>query len=438
LHFLQKPLRWLQAISKYKGTTSGGPNFAFDLCAKKVTPQILENLNLKSWRLAFCGAEPIRKETVERFIQTFSSAGFVPESFFPCYGLAEGTLIVSGATQGELPQFELVSKEALRQKKVKFYPPNAFQTPDTLSVMSCGKSMMGQDIQIVNSENLNILGPGEVGEVFVSGPSVALGYWRQEERSAQVFRLNLEGNEKTYLRTGDLGFIKNGELFISGRQKDVLIIRGLNYYPQDLERSVEKVCPELRMGCGAAFSIEENEEEHLVMVYELEKEFLAGYSEELKQSLAKRMIEVLSKEHEIELFAFVLVEHGEVPKTSSGKIAHYACKEAYLNKEMKELGHWSRHEEFQKLKQVPLVPELVLSKSAQEIRDFLKSEIADRLELSIDLIDSSQPMTSYGLDSKDAISLSGDLEDFLGKKLSPTLLWKYPSIDALAAYLEKM
>ncbi|WP_026736727.1 fatty acyl-AMP ligase [Fischerella sp. PCC 9605] len=336
--FLQKPIRWLQAISRYKATTSGGPNFAYDLCIRKVTPEHLENLDLSSWEVAFTGAEPVRAETLEQFASTFAPCGFRKEAFYPCYGMAETTLIVSGGEKTALPITCNVEAAALEQNRVV---KNQGTQEDTRTMVGCGQSPPEQKIVIVNPESLTLCPPEQVGEIWVAGPSVARGYWNQTEQTEKTFRAYLaDTSEGPFLRTGDLGFLQGGELFITGRLKDVIIIRGQNHYPQDIELTVEKSHPALRPGCGSAFAIDFKGSERLVIVQEVERSYLRKLN---VQEVVGSIRQAVVAEHGLEVFATVLVKTGSIPKTSSGKIRRQACRAAFLSGNLDVVEDWSEN-----------------------------------------------------------------------------------------------
>jgi len=239
--FLQRPIRWLQAISSRKATVSGGPNFAYDLCIRKITSEQRATLDLSSWEIAFNGAETIRQETLERFAATFGPCGFRRESFFPCYGLAEATLMVTGSQKGKLLVVRTFQKAALEHNRVV---EASLENEDTRTFAGCGQVLPGNTVVIVDPESLTQCPPGSVGEIWISSPSVAQGYWQRPEESERTFHAYLaDTGEGSFLRTGDLGFLQDGELFVTGRLKDLIIIRGRNHYPQDIELTVEQSHP---------------------------------------------------------------------------------------------------------------------------------------------------------------------------------------------------
>ncbi|MGL5832395.1 MAG: fatty acyl-AMP ligase, partial [Waterburya sp.] len=323
--FLQKPLRWLQAISHFQATTSGGPNFAYDLCVRKITPEQRANLDLSKWEVAFTGAEPVRAKTLEQFAQTFKDCGFRPEAFYPCYGMAETTLFVSGGLKMASPVVQEVAKTALEQNQVV-----ASTADDAVQkLVSCGQTWLDMKVKIVEPETLTQCAPDRIGEIWVSGGSIAQGYWNRPLETEQTFKAYIaDTNEGTFLRTGDLGVIQDNELFVTGRLKDVIIIRGQNYYPQDIEQTIEKSHPALRPGCSAAFAVEVKGLERLIIVQEVERSYLRKL--DVKEIVAD-LCEAVTAEHGLQIYATVLVKPGSIPKTSSGKIKRHACRTQFLN-----------------------------------------------------------------------------------------------------------
>ncbi len=336
--FLQKPLRWLQAISRYRATISGGPNFAYELCVRKTTPEQRAALDLSSWSLAFNGAEPVRAETIDAFCEAFAVSGFRREAFYPCYGLAESTLMVTGGMKFEQPVIRSFDAGAIETGAAVVLP----QGQAGRRMVGSGRELDGQDVLIVDPHSCEPLPPGRVGEIWVSGPSVAQGYWNRPEESQATFGAMLaqpdpaapaqvvarwRPNPGPYLRTGDLGFFDNGELFVTGRLKDLIIIRGRNHYPQDLELSVEQATSLVRAGSLAAFAVDVEDRERVVIVAELER----GRHDETEIATAFEAIRSrLAREHEVAAEAIVLVRPNSVPKTSSGKIQRHACRKQFL------------------------------------------------------------------------------------------------------------
>ena len=323
--FLQRPLGWLRTISCLGADSGGGPNFAYDLCALKATPEELETLDLSTWEIAFCGAEPIRRETLERFARTFAPCGFRHEAFYPGYGLAEATLIVSGGLKADPPIALLVEGAELERNRVVVAP---VEDEGAKTLVSCGRSLLDQEIRVVEPGSLTRCGPDRVGEIWVTGPSVAQGYWGRTEETERGFRAYLrDTGEGPFLRTGDTGFVHDGELFVTGRLKDLIIIRGRNHYPQDIEDTVEGSHAALRPGGCAAFPVEVVEEERLVVVQELERRYMRSADTDEVAAAIRRAV---AERHEVEVHAVVLIRTGGIPKTSSGKIQRSATRGAYL------------------------------------------------------------------------------------------------------------
>ncbi|MFN8598254.1 MAG: fatty acyl-AMP ligase, partial [Anaerolineae bacterium] len=331
ISFLRQPLRWLQTITQHKGTISGGPNFAYDLCVRKITPEHRATLDLSSWHVAFNGAEPVRAETLDRFAETFKDCGFRREAFYPCYGLAESTLIVSGGSTTEPPITCHVHKTALQRHQII---EAATTDRAATHLIGCGRPLADLQAIVVDPDALRPCPPDVIGEIWLAGPSVAHGYWNQAEETQRVFQARLADDaQQSFLRTGDLGFVKDGELFITGRLKDLIILRGRNHYPQDIELTVERSHPALRSGCGAAFSIDVNGEEQLVIVQEADT----------RQSLDATEIAAIIRQavidaHDVQAYSIVLIEPRSIPKTSSGKIQRHACKAEYLSGTLSVIG----------------------------------------------------------------------------------------------------
>ncbi|WP_435174471.1 fatty acyl-AMP ligase [Actinacidiphila sp. bgisy145] len=308
LHFLQQPRRWAAAVSRYRPHTSGGPNFGYELSVKHATPDFVAGLDLSSWRVAFNGAEPVRAATLRRFTATFAPAGFRDDAHCPCYGLAEATLMVSGNAAGT--------------------PPVVAAGDGGSGPEAVGSGRPGPDmtVVIVDPERGAELPDGETGEIWVRSASVAGGYWRNALATRAAFRATLPGREGRFLRTGDLGFLRDGELFIAGRLKDLMVVDGRNRYPQDLELSAESAHPAVRPGCTAAFCVDGGADgEQPVLVAEVSAD-AAGEAEKI----ADLVRGAIGEAHGLPLHDVVLIRPGTIPKTSSGKIQRHATRAAYL------------------------------------------------------------------------------------------------------------
>ncbi len=340
LMFLQNPLRWLKAISRDRATTSGGPNFAYDLCIRKFKPEQAAGLDLSSWEVAFNGAELINYQTLEKFAATFAPYGFRMDAFYPCYGMAEATLIISGGSKNAAVVTKTVQGKALEQNHIAIASP---EEENTRALVSCGNSLPDQKIVVVNPETHTICPPGEVGEIWVSGASVAGGYWNQNSETERAFNARLKDTlEDGFLRTGDLGFLEEGELFVTGRLKDMIIIKGRNHYPQDIEKTVEDSNSVIRPSCVASFSVNVEGEEKLIVLAEVERHYWSSNrssksngngtkngipdSKELIQTIRRQV----SKNHDLQIHTTLLLKPGVIPKTSSGKIQRHVCRAGFL------------------------------------------------------------------------------------------------------------
>ena len=342
--FLQRPLRWLQAITRYRGTNSGGPNFAFDLCVRKIDPQQVQALDLSSWRCAYNGAEPIRRDTLVRFHETFRSAGFRWSSFFPVYGLAESTLLVSSGRRMDEPAICEADADALTQGR--FTTAIADASRGTTSLVACGPVWFGTEIRIIDPETHEQCAPNRVGEIWISSLSVARGYWRCPEQTALAFGARLVTGEGPFLRTGDLGVMHEGQLVVTGRLKDLLIVRGAKHYPQDLELTAERQHAAVRAGCCAAFAVGGSDGESAVLAAEIDTRQLAGPSnaERMMQlaEIAAGIRRGIVEQHGVLLQAVSLIALGSMPKTTSGKLQRQACRAAFDSGTLDELHRWTR------------------------------------------------------------------------------------------------
>ena len=338
LSFLQKPFRWLAAITRYKATTSGGPNFAYDLCVRNIPDSQLDELDLSSWTVAFNGAEPVLAETMEAFARKFERCGFRYEAFYPCFGLAEGTLIVSGGYVKNRPIIRTLDPKELSVGKAVEVQDSRI-TKAVRYVSSGRKIMPDERIAIVDPETCVECPDRIVGEIWVKSPSNAKGYWKSPEATERTFLAQIaETGESPFMRTGDLGFVMDGELFVTGRIKDLIIVRGVNVYPQDIEMTVQRADPHLRPFGGAAFMVKDDTalpQEHLVIVQELERLF-KGETAPLFAAIQK----AVALEHEIPVKGIVLIKSGSIPKTSSGKIQHHACRNGFLDGSLSEIDRW--------------------------------------------------------------------------------------------------
>lgn len=399
--FLQRPLRWLEAISRSKATTSGGPNFAYDLCVEKYSPEQASSLDLSSWNTAFVGAEPIRPTTLARFAETFAPSGFDKAAFYHCYGLAEATLIVSG---GYLQQ----NQRVIEQQSA-----------------SCGNVLDGWLTTVVDPVSQVRCAPNEVGEIWLQGPGVAMGYWRKPEATEETFHATLaDTGEGPFLRTGDLGLLSHNELYVTGRLKDLIILRGRNYYPQDIELLAEHAHSACLSGSCAAFSVEKDGEEQLVVVQELHRSFPQEYLQEVVVAINK----AIAEQSDLMVSGVVLIKQGSIPKTSSGKIQRFACKQVYLTGGLAVLKEWKREQPPSHFPGTEKPDDL----SPQGIEHWLTSLLARLLGIPATLIRRDEPIGSYGLDSLLAVDLLSTLTTTLGVTLSLEAFFQQISLAELA------
>jgi natural product biosynthesis luciferase-like monooxygenase protein len=421
--FLHRPLRWLKAISDFKATISGAPNFAYELCVNKIKPDECASLDLSSWEVAFNGSEPVRRQTLERFADAFKTCGFRRQAFYPCYGLAEATLFVSGGRKGSEPIVKLAQARGLEKNEVI----SADDDAAVVAVVSCGRLRLSQQVRIVNPESLKECAANEIGEIWLAGPSIAQGYWNQPAETKQTFAAHLSDTEEgPFLRTGDLGFINDGELFVTGRLKDLIIIRGLNHYPQDLELTAQASHAGLRAGCCAAFSLEVEGQERLVVVQEVDHANPPDPNEAINA-----IREGIVLDHELQPYAVLLVKQGSVPKTSSGKIQRFACRTKFLENSLPVICAWQQDGSPPSRMDAPAL--LREPEDVSQIMNWLVIRLSSQQGMHPNKIDINQPITRYGLDSLAIIELIHSIESSLSVSLPMHFLLQSPSVARIAA-----
>ncbi|MCF6171642.1 MAG: AMP-binding protein [Bacteroidales bacterium] len=421
--FLKNPLNWLRALEKYQGTTGGGPNFSFDYCITKTTEEERAALDLRSLRTFYCGAEPVRKKTMEEFPDAFAQSGVTPERMYPVYGMAETTLIVTGGLQDEAPKYLKVDAASLSENKV--VPLSGSQDARTVELVGCGHCWMETKVEIVDPVTFERAKRDAVGEVWVSGPTVAKGYWNKAEENRRTFGAHIQSTgEGPFLRTGDLGFVRENELYITGRLKDLIIIRGVNHYPNDIEFTVQHADPALRENGGAAIPVTVDGEEKLVVVQELERTAMRLDSFE---PLFAKIREAVAEEHELEVHAIVLIRTGSIPLTSSGKIQRRLTRYGYLNNELNVVASWENNAP------APAAGQTVTETPTPEgIKCWLVNWIVRNQHFRPEEIDYDKNITAYGIDSLAAVTLEQEISNHFGFQWHVSSFMLKPTINKLA------
>ncbi|MEZ4236673.1 MAG: AMP-binding protein [Myxococcota bacterium] len=399
--FLKEPLGWLRAISRFGATTSGGPNFAYALCVRAAEHRgVPEDVALGGWRVAFNGAEPVRSATLDRFAEVFAPVGFRREAFLPCYGLAEGTLMVAAGAAGAGAARLAVDADALAQDRVA-------PDPDGQALVGCGRPWEGQQVAVVDAAGRSA--GDAVGEIWVRGASVAQGYWRKPELTERTFRATRPDADGTWLRTGDLGFLRDGALFVTGRRKDLIVHRGRNLYPQDLEAAAEQSHPALRVGCGAAFGAEAGDEERVVLVQEVRDPAAAT-------AAAAAIRAAVARGFGVQLHEVVLVPARTLQKTSSGKVRRRAARAAWAEGRLPALA----------VDAVAPAPEVDGTATEREVARICAEVLGRRVPLDAEFV-------ALGGDSLQAAEILAGAEASFGVRVVPP---PRPTARALAAAVD--
>lgn len=426
VHFLQKPVRWLSAITKHRATTSGGPNFSYELCVRQVTDAQLADLDLRSWSVAFNGAEPVRAATIERFSQRFGVCGFRRQAFYPCYGLAEATLLVTGGTKG--------APLVVRSNGADAGADEAWEssTARDTRIVGCGRARAGQSVRIVHPDSGIVCLDGQEGEIWVEGPSVAQGYWENEEASNATFQAALAtSGEGPFLRTGDLGFLHGGDLFVTGRLKDLIIVRGRNHYPQDIERTVEESHQSLRPGGCAAFSVTEGEEEQLVVVQEVSPR--AGRLD--MPAITDAIRKAVAHAHEVAISAVVLIRAGSLPKTSSGKVQRSLCRTQFLARSLSVVGEST----LETIPDGPVLVEEALASGGAENGE-VGAAIAELWSqvLNRPAVGPQDDFFALGGDSLRGLQMVARVQEVRGIEVPLDILFEHPTLAAFTEFVSSI
>jgi acyl-CoA synthetase (AMP-forming)/AMP-acid ligase II/acyl carrier protein len=421
LAFVQRPLRWLYAISRYRAPITGAPNFAFDLCVNKFVAAEAVGLDLSCLRIILTGAEPIRADTLDRFSATFAPYGLSPDVWRPGFGLAEATLGVTGVTCGsQIRRVDFSLRELEHNRAVPVTAPDL----PARRLVGCGRALDDAEVLVVDPQTRTGLPDGQVGEVWVHGPNVALGYWDRPEDTEAIFRARLaDCDRRPFLRTGDLGFFHEGQLYLTGRLKEVMVFWGRNVYPQDVEMTAWSCHPSLKQNNAAAFAIEKDGRECLIVVQEVVRPARLDLD-----AIARSVCRAVQAEHQIPLEALVFIKPGTLPKTSSGKIQRYMVRDSYLAGEMAVVRQW----QFTLEQGAAPPPGRIRQASRQEIHDWLIVRIARHCGVPAKAIDPDMPLNSYVLDSVSAVMIATELQEWLGRTISPTVLYDKPSLSIVA------
>lgn len=431
LTFLKRPFLWLKTLSEKQAHISGGPNFCYQYCVRKISEEKAAQLDLSNWQLAFNGAEPIQASALTAFSERFQHSGFNPDAFLPCYGLAEASLFVAGSPSGRGVKTLSADLQALANGQ--FEPGHSPEKSTAL--VSSGVLAKGTDVRIVNPRTATQCNDNEVGEIWISGPSVAKGYWNKPQFSKSVFQAMIQGEEqqgddqKTFLRSGDLGFFHNGELFVSGRTKEVIILAGRNHYPQDIEQTLQQANPSFKAGGGAAVSISENGKEQLVILQEVSR--AAGKQADFKL-LASTAVKAISARHGVTPSALVLLSGSVIPKTSSGKIQRAEAKQLYQNGNFVPVYVWQPKTG----NQIPTQSLIATKEEAhydclEELQGEVQQWVADKLDVETHHVDLDVTFAELGVDSVESVELVDQLQSRIGRVIPATELLRYPTVKAL-------
>ncbi|HEX8503067.1 MAG TPA: aminotransferase class III-fold pyridoxal phosphate-dependent enzyme [Pyrinomonadaceae bacterium] len=399
--FLKRPRVWLEAITRYKATFSGSPDFGFQLCVDRIGPEEREGLDLSHWRVAYNGSEPIRAGTLENFSKAFGPVGFRREAMFSCYGLAEYTLFASGRFFRGAQTFSRASLEEHR--------PRAAEAGQLAHLVSCGAPLLDSRAVIADPRTRRRCPEGEIGEIWLASPSVAGGYWNKPEQSESVFRARLADGDGPFMRTGDLGFRHGEELFVTGRLKDLIIIRGRNIIPQDVEQTVERCDPAVRPAFVAAVSVDAEGAERLVVAAEVRREVRNSTDNE---ALMERIRASVAREYTVDVSAVVLLKPNTLPKTSSGKTQRAKLRQDFLDGALEVQAEWRDEAVFGG--RAKAAASAGQGWGPERVENWLAGRIAAHAKLAPERVDRDRALHFYGVDSVIAAALVCEIEDTFG------------------------
>jgi 8-amino-7-oxononanoate synthase/acyl carrier protein len=446
MSFLQRPVRWLRALSKFKGTVSGAPNFAYQLCVDKVTDEEMKDLDLSHWTVAFNGAEPVRASTMEQFTRKFERVGFRQTSHLPTYGMAETTLIVTAGPGTSEPVVRHFSGKLMDKRIVESIDPN---DPDARALVGCGRVAPNETVLIVDGDKQNVLADDEIGEIWINSPSVGKGYWQKAEITRDTFEAYTADGQGPFLRTGDLGFFHEGQLFVAGRVKDLIIVRGVNRYPQDIEQTIEECHESIQSGSAAAFADSNGTRERLIIAVEVQRSLEEDWSPVI-EAIRRSIVQV----HELPADAVVLVRAGSLPKTSSGKIQRHACLMAFREKSLRVIAQWIGWEDNETdegpmiaastVKSAPAFTQhrAVTSKKTRDpdpaIVDLVKRTVRHVAEERAKILDlDTNIVVDLGLDSLERLQIAHALETSFGGRFPEEVLNEIETVREIAEALEQ-
>ncbi|TWU56509.1 putative fatty-acid--CoA ligase fadD21 [Rubripirellula tenax] len=431
--FLQRPIRWLQAISKHNATISGAPNFAYQLCVDRISPDQTDELDLSGWRIAFSGAEPVQARTLLDFGSRFSSCGFASNVFYPCYGLAEATLLAAGGDGPAEPTVVTVERESLATGNPRIVPGGrgiGFQ-----KLVACGSACYQTELKIVDPSSRRELSDSSIGEIWIRGQGVTSGHWNRDAENAAMFDAETDDGQRGFCRTGDLGFLHQSQLYITGRLKDLIILRGRNLFPQDIESTALDVVGQSGIQC-AAFPVDSGRGEALAIVVEVPRDAEVSTLPDLVRSIRREVIEV----HEVDPRHVWLVRPATIPMTSSGKVQRSRCREQFVADDINTKYRYDRCSGSEQVPiPLPLMPANATAKDFQvvlsETENWMTQWLIARAGVDPADIDTAKPFSEYGLDSMTAVEMSGEIEDWSGVELTPMVAWNHPTVSGLSDFI---
>ncbi len=435
--FLRRPMLWLESIQRYQARITVAPCFGYQWATKRIAQEDIQGLDLSSLKLAACGAEPISATVLRNFSEHFRPSGFSADSFYPCYGLAEATLMASGEHRGAtnespsaLPLTQHFDRNALSRNLAIPQPPNA----KSIELVHCGRPSLHNDIALLSTTTGQRTSDGEVGEIVISSPSVAAGYWDALDASQATFGFRFPGESKAYLKTGDLGFMLDGRLYVAGRRKELIIIAGQNFYPNDIEHTASSAHEAIASLPSAAFSVPGVATESLVIVHEIPR----GFNKAQCEQIIRKIRTSVAATHEIAPFAIVLVRQASIPKTTSGKVQRVETAEQFAANELNVLAQW----ELKAIDDGALFPDLkpLLKAGNQDrirgrIENTLLKWVAAHTGEATEFVRNDQSFAETGIDSLLSVQLAQEFEQWLGCRISPVAAWSYPTPAQMAGFL---